>query len=130
MRYPWFASIHRITQQRNKYFVCGASILSDTAVLTAASCFFGFEDDIETSANPNYFLVEVGWFSRTGRSNQNAYDVTIGRIITHSGYQPYTNEDNNLAVVILSHKIFFNDFIQPVSFWTKRTVLANTLGMV
>lgn len=129
-RYPWFASVHRITRQRNKFFVCGGSILSENAVLTAASCFFGFEDDIETIANPSNFLIEVGWFSRTGGRNTNAFDVIIERINIHPGYQPYTNEDNNLAVVFLTQSLVFNDFITPVYFWTRSTILANTLGMV
>lgn len=129
-QYPWFASIHRITEESTKFYVCGGTIINERSVLTAASCFFGFAEDSDLIANPSRFLVEVGRFSRNGLRNLDAYDVLIDNIKTHPNYKPYTNEKDNLAVVILSHQIYFNEFVQPVDFWTRRTPLGDLLGMV
>ncbi|XP_032874735.1 transmembrane protease serine 9-like [Amblyraja radiata] len=83
--------------------VCGASIISDRWLVSAAHCFQS------AYAHPSYWKAYMGSVMLgVGMSR------SIRRIMTHPNYSIPRNFNNDIAVLELSSPLIFNDFIQPI----------------
>ncbi|XP_078252926.1 transmembrane protease serine 9-like [Rhinoraja longicauda] len=83
--------------------VCGASIISDQWLVSAAHCFQN------AYANPSVWEAYMGSvLVGEGMSS------TIRRIRTHPNYSVPKKFTNDIAVLELSSPLIFNDFIQPI----------------
>uniref|UniRef100_H2ZSM9 Peptidase S1 domain-containing protein n=1 Tax=Latimeria chalumnae TaxID=7897 RepID=H2ZSM9_LATCH len=94
--WPWQVSL----QYRNSH-TCGASIISNTWLVSAAHCFEKYTD-------PSRWTARMGTIRKTGGTV-----VNINRIIVHENYDTNTN-DYDVAVLELSSPVAFDDNIQPV----------------
>ncbi|XP_063698812.1 serine protease 3-like [Culicoides brevitarsis] len=83
----------------SKTSLCGASIISETFVLTAAHCVRGFD------------TFDLGF----GSINVNApiFSITSQKKIEHSGYNP-TNLNNDIALVELPAALQWSKLVSPV----------------
>ncbi|XP_063698339.1 collagenase-like [Culicoides brevitarsis] len=79
--------------------VCGASILSETVILTAAHC----------TKDHNKFVLGFGSVD----FNNPAVQITTERKIEHQGYNP-SNLNNDISLLILPTKLEFTRNIQPI----------------
>ncbi|XP_004644138.2 transmembrane protease serine 11A [Octodon degus] len=94
--WPWQASL-----QRNNIHQCGASLISNTWLVTAAHCF-------KNSANARQWTVSFGTTINPPLMRRN-----VKRIIVHERYRSPSRE-YDIAVVQLSSKVPFSDDIRRV----------------
>lgn len=90
-------SITRISATQSS--VCGASILSETVVLTAAHCTLG------------HTTFELGFGSVD--FNNPAVSITTSHKIEHAGYNP-SNLNNDVSLLILPTRLTFTRNIAPI----------------
>ncbi|KAJ2952296.1 hypothetical protein O0L34_g4578 [Tuta absoluta] len=93
-------------------FSCGAAILTNSAVITAAHCILTY-----VSA-PSSLRVNVG--SSYRNSGGKSYD--IARVIVHEAYDQEFLV-NDIGLLITSTRITFSESVQPISFATPTTKL-------
>ncbi|XP_068588278.1 ST14 transmembrane serine protease matriptase b [Cebidichthys violaceus] len=104
--WPWQVSLHI----RGTGHVCGASMLNNRWMLTAAHCV---QDN-----GPNKYSQADQWEALLGlhvQSQTNEWTVrrNVKRIIAHRDYNPFTY-DNDIAVMELSANVTLNQNIWPI----------------
>ncbi|XP_064603603.1 atrial natriuretic peptide-converting enzyme-like [Liolophura sinensis] len=100
--WPWVVSLHGGPSQN---FFCGASLIDEEWVMTAAHCVGGKQ----TSG---------GWTLKVGHTRRRSYSQYrlirhADRIIIHPNFSPYT-VDNDIALIHLNEPVQFNDFVRPI----------------
>ncbi|XP_032858988.1 transmembrane protease serine 9 isoform X3 [Tyto alba] len=98
--FPWQVSL----RENNEHF-CGAAILTEKWLVSAAHCFTEFQD-------PAMWAAYTGTTSLRG-SDSGAVKMGIARIIPHPSYNADT-ADYDVAVLELKRPLTFTKYIQPV----------------
>ncbi|XP_054038261.1 transmembrane protease serine 9 isoform X1 [Rissa tridactyla] len=98
--FPWQVSL----RENNEHF-CGAAILTEKWLVSAAHCFTEFPD-------PAMWAAYTGTTSLRG-SDSGAVKMGIARIIPHPSYNTDT-ADYDVAVLELKRPVTFTKYIQPV----------------
>ncbi|KAG9273306.1 hypothetical protein AMEX_G12416 [Astyanax mexicanus] len=103
--WPWQVSLHI----KNSIHVCGASIISEHWLVTAAHCV---QDDAKVR------LSQPGsWEAYLGLHTQKQLEVAqkryLKRVIPHPNYNEYTF-DNDIALMELEQPVTFKDTIRPI----------------
>ncbi|XP_016371391.1 serine protease 27-like [Sinocyclocheilus rhinocerous] len=97
--WPWQVSLHT----SGRHF-CGGSLINNEWVLTAAHCLPG--------VSASSLRVYLGRRTQQG-VNANEISRNVTTIIVHPSYDRTTN-NNDIAVLRLSARVTFNDYIRPV----------------
>ncbi|XP_026515487.1 transmembrane protease serine 9 [Terrapene carolina triunguis] len=97
--FPWQVSL----RENNEHF-CGATILTEKWLVSAAHCFNEFQD-------PAVWVAYMGTISLSG-SDSSTVKAGVGRIIPHPSYNTDT-ADFDVAVLELDSPVPFNKYIQP-----------------
>ncbi|KAM7081156.1 transmembrane protease serine 9 isoform 2-T2 [Ciconia maguari] len=98
--FPWQVSL----RENNEHF-CGAAVLTEKWLVSAAHCFTEFQD-------PAMWAAYTGTTSLRG-SDSGAVKMGITRIILHPSYNADT-ADYDVAVLELKRPVTFTKYIQPV----------------
>ncbi|XP_009878884.1 PREDICTED: transmembrane protease serine 9 [Charadrius vociferus] len=98
--FPWQVSL----RENNEHF-CGAAILTEKWLVSAAHCFTEFQD-------PAMWAAYTGTTSLRG-SDSGTVKMGIARIIPHPSYNADT-ADYDVAVLELKRPVTFTKYIQPV----------------
>ncbi|XP_043928446.1 suppressor of tumorigenicity 14 protein homolog [Protopterus annectens] len=105
-KWPWQVSL-----QMGMYgHICGASLVSNRWLISAAHCFLD-SDSIRYSAASQwkaYMGMRV-----INKLSSNMITRSIRKILIHPQYDEYTS-DYDIALLELSSPVFFNDVIQPI----------------
>nr|XP_061805640.1 serine protease 27-like [Nerophis lumbriciformis] len=96
--WPWMVSLHR----RGSHF-CGASLINNQWLLTAAHCFGSSNGPV---------TAYLGRLTQSG-PNPNEVSRNVDMTILHPNYNPSTF-DNDVALLRLASPVTFNNFIRPV----------------
>ncbi|XP_006873847.1 PREDICTED: transmembrane protease serine 11B-like protein-like [Chrysochloris asiatica] len=94
--WPWQASL----KMNGKHY-CGASLISDRYLVTAAHCF-------KKSKNPRNYTVSFGT-----RVNPPYMKHYVQKIVIHEDYKPNEHHDD-IAVILLTEKVVFNNDVHRV----------------
>merc|ERR1719430_2038949 len=97
-QFPWMAYI--VPFYSNFVSGCGASLISDQWLVTAAHCVEG---------NPYKVIVELGQHDRTTQ----AMTKYVSNIIIHKNYNSKTL-NNDIALLKLKTPVSFNQYVRPI----------------
>ncbi|NXP92989.1 ENTK Enteropeptidase, partial [Passerina amoena] len=100
--WPWIVSLHFNFQP-----VCGASLVSDEWLVTAAHCVYGRQ------LKPSRWQAALGLYSQSDLAQPPAVVQNIDRIIINPHYMKQT-KDSDIALMHLQHKVQYSDYIQPI----------------
>uniref|UniRef100_A0ABD2XM09 Peptidase S1 domain-containing protein n=2 Tax=Trichogramma kaykai TaxID=54128 RepID=A0ABD2XM09_9HYME len=108
-QFPYMAYLKKFTTENIYGLRCGASIINERFVLTAAHCI----NDVE----PESLEVVVGT-NQLG-DNDNAKVYGVAKLIGHPQYRKKIGSDsssmkNDIGLILLKEKITFDDRTQPV----------------
>lgn len=99
-QYPWMAML-----LYSGRFYCGASLINDRYVLTAAHCVHGF--------NADRIKVRLLEHDRSMPEQTQTIDVKVKRILKHPRYSS-TTYNNDIAIVRLDEPVKFEGILNPV----------------
>ncbi|XP_043938462.1 prothrombin [Protopterus annectens] len=114
---PWQVMLFRKSPQE---LLCGASLLSDQWVLTAAHCIFYPPWDKNLTTND--ILVRIGKHLRTKYERGQEKIVELDQIIVHPKYNWKENMDRDIALLHLKYPIEFSINIHPICVTNKEIV--------
>lgn len=100
--FPWQASVRR--KATNSHF-CGAFIINQRWIMTAAHCM--------TGENPNIVSVVIGDHTRNDNTNAVRRTLDVERIFIHEGYNSRTYV-NDISLIKVVQTIMFTQDIQPI----------------
>ncbi|NXA70032.1 ENTK Enteropeptidase, partial [Mohoua ochrocephala] len=100
--WPWIVSLHFNFQP-----VCGASLVSDEWLVTAAHCVYGRQ------LKPSRWQAVLGLYVQSDLAQPSTVVRNIDRIIMNPHYTKET-KDSDIALMHLQHKVQYTDYIQPI----------------
>lgn len=113
---PWQVMLFRKSPQE---LLCGASLISDRWILTAAHCLL--YPPWDKNFTENDLLVRIGKHSRT-RYERNIEKISmLEKIYIHPRYNWRENLDRDIALLKLKKPITFSDHIHPVCLPDRQT---------
>lgn len=118
--WPWAVALYRVRDQR-RFFQCGATIISERYILTAAHCVYRSAE----ATDPSEYVVKVGAHDLFGSGEFMQLDT----IIVHENYTPqYHNDD--IALLRLKRPLDFvsNDRIGPVCLPERGSRIGRKIG--
>uniref|UniRef100_A0A8C5UBI9 Prothrombin n=1 Tax=Malurus cyaneus samueli TaxID=2593467 RepID=A0A8C5UBI9_9PASS len=114
---PWQVMLYKKSPQE---LLCGASLISDSWILTAAHCLYYPPWDKNLTTND--ILVRIGKHVRTKYEKSKEKIALLDKIIIHPKYNWKENMDRDIALMHLKRPISFSDYIHPVCIPTKEVV--------
>ncbi|XP_041638294.1 prothrombin, partial [Cheilinus undulatus] len=121
---PWQVMLYK---RRPQELLCGASLISNQWVLTAAHCVL--YPPWGKNFTVNDILVRLGKHNRGKYEKETERIVALSEIIVHPRYNWKTNLNRDIALLQLRQPITFSDEIHPICLPTKAVAKAlMTLG--
>ncbi|XP_042644221.1 enteropeptidase [Tyto alba] len=100
--WPWIVSLHF-----NSRPVCGASLISDEWLVTAAHCVYGRQ------LKPFQWKAVLGLYDQSDMTQPSTVVRNINQIVINPHYMKRT-KDSDIALMHLQHKLQYTDYIQPI----------------
>ncbi|NXJ36061.1 ENTK Enteropeptidase, partial [Ciconia maguari] len=100
--WPWIVSLHF-----NSRPVCGASLVSDEWLVTAAHCVYGRQ------LKPSQWKAVLGLYDQSDMTQPPTVVQTIDQIVINPHYMKRT-KDSDIALMHLQYKVQYTDYVQPI----------------
>ncbi|XP_078457821.1 prothrombin [Lampetra planeri] len=111
---PWQVMLYRKSPMD---MLCGASLISDQWVLTAAHCVFYPPWDKDFTAKE--LAVRIGKHNKAGYEKDREKISNVDKIIIHSKYNWKENMERDIALLHLEKPITFTKYIVPICLPTR-----------
>ena len=98
---------------------CGASIINNKYILTAAHC-------VDQGVNPSDLIIRIG-FTYQDNLGSNLQSYTAKKIVIHPDYDNSTL-DYDVAVIEIDGTFSFNNFAQPVELISEYNLFPENIG--
>ncbi|NWH73721.1 ENTK Enteropeptidase, partial [Piaya cayana] len=102
MAWPWIVSL-----SFNSRPLCGASLVSDEWLVTAAHCVYGRQ------LKPSEWKAFLGLYDRSNTTQPSTVVQNIDQIVINPHYTK-TTKDSDIALMHLQNKVQYTDYIQPI----------------
>lgn len=120
--WPWLAAIW-LTQDAQRFYACGGTLISSDAVLTAAHCLYKFGYPVDARR----VSVQLGKHY-LHLSGQHTQEFLAHQLIFHHGYNPTTFQ-NDVAIIRLASDATITPYVHPASLWdAERLALEEVIG--
>ncbi|XP_065597911.1 enteropeptidase isoform X6 [Cyrtonyx montezumae] len=100
--WPWIVSLHF-----NSRPVCGASLVNEEWLVTAAHCVYGRQ------LQPSTWKAVLGLYDQSNITGTSTVVQNIDQIIINPHYNKVT-KDSDIALMHLQYKVQYTDYIQPI----------------
>ncbi|KAL0266284.1 UNVERIFIED_CONTAM: hypothetical protein PYX00_008876 [Menopon gallinae] len=125
-QWPWHAALYKNTGP-NLNYSCGGTLVTDQHVVTAAHCVT--REYTTAALDPKMLLVYLGKYHLYIWSENEIATKEVARVNVHPNYNT-TDFRSDIAVLTLSTKVEFTDFIRPVCMWDSRnTRIEDIVGL-
>lgn len=121
-QYPWHVALYRLDGPGSRKYICGGSIITATAVLTAAHCV----DTANGITVAAALRVEAGRFDLT-ISSGNVQEVRVFEVIVHEKFDREFLY-NDIAIFKLATELRYTDFVQPICMTDDDRLFVDKLG--
>ncbi|XP_049943345.1 brachyurin-like [Schistocerca serialis cubense] len=108
---------HQALLVADDHFICGGSLITKTAVLTAGFCTVGYEK----------FTIRLGGIHRT-KNETTSWTVVANWAVTHPDYNTETYYSHDVSVIFLPEKAPLSSFIKLVTLPSPSEVNATFVG--
>ncbi|KFQ28554.1 Enteropeptidase, partial [Mesitornis unicolor] len=100
--WPWIVSLHF-----NSRPFCGASIVSDEWLVTAAHCVYGRQ------LKPSQWKAVLGLYDQSDMTQPSTVVRNIDQIVINPHYMKH-KKDGDIALMHLQYHVQYTDYIQPI----------------
>ncbi|XP_028582560.2 prothrombin isoform X6 [Podarcis muralis] len=114
---PWQVMLFRKSPQE---LLCGASLISNRWILTAAHCIF--YPPWDKNFTKDDIIVRIGKHDRKVYERTMEKIMLIEKVIIHPKYNWKENLDRDIALLLLKKPVEFSNYIHPVCLPTKEIV--------
>lgn len=127
--WPWHSAIyHTDENELAQSYKCGGTLISSTAVLTAAHCLYDFGRPIIAER----VIVHTGKYD-LALASMNTQQFKAHRLFIHDGYKQNKLLDD-IALVRLATEATFTAYVKPICLWDARrwalSEVVNKTGIV
>lgn len=105
-------------------YICGGSLISKTAIITAAHCVT--IERTSTPINSESLLIYLGKFNLK-RWTGPEEDVKVSEIIVNPQFN-YDRFYSDVAIIQLKSEVTITDYIRPVCLWNTNTDIKNIVN--
>lgn len=110
--WPWHSAIyHADVDGLAQNYRCGGTLITSTAVLTAAHCLY----DTERPIVPERVFVHVGKLN-LALAGLNTQQFEVHRIFIHDGYEPNSFLED-IGVIRLATEATLTAYVKPICLW-------------
>ncbi|XP_070492242.1 ovochymase-2-like [Chironomus tepperi] len=115
-QFPWLAAYYHNGVRENG-FICGGSLVSSKAVLTAAHCIHNKHDTPKKAEEAIFYIGKH--LINTFANEKDFILAPVTSFVIHPDWNAYSSTyDADIAIALLSRTIQFTNFIRPICLWT------------
>lgn len=125
-KWPWLVALFL---KEKVAFFCGASLISDRHMLTAAHCIQ--QKDQEEPLKPNEIVAYLGKHYLPDIFEKDSLPTYPWKVVVHHEWSyDDLRYEADLAMIILKHAVAFNSYISPICLWASNDVMIPDNGFV
>ncbi|XP_055678856.1 serine protease gd-like [Lutzomyia longipalpis] len=125
-QWPWLVSVYSYSNLKLG-FQCGATLISNKLVVTAAHCFF---DVNNRQVKSDDVLIILGQYNLKRPKDERTKIVYPESVNIHPKYQKLNKIHSDIAVVVIPERVRFTTYIRPACLWkgpeTKTSLVGKT----